>query len=116
MTFFLIAFIGMYIGRKVGWFFSKTILYECSLPMCRVMVFLWGILIAYLIHLLFQWQNPGLILKIIMGYSLGVYVAIPNYGLLVESSIPPSEILRHQLIGKIPIVTYILASILFAFL
>jgi len=104
----------MLIGRRVGWFLSKKFLYQSAMSVCIILSFLWGILIAYLIHYLIQWQHPGLVLKIIMGFALGGYVAIPNYGLIAESTIPHSEKLRHKLIGGIPAVTYILATIIFA--
>lgn len=33
MIFFLITFFGMYIGRKLGWFLSKRVLYVAPLPL-----------------------------------------------------------------------------------
>jgi hypothetical protein len=112
MIFFLIAFFGMYIGRRIGWFVSKNILYQTPLTLCIILCFLWGVLIAYSIHYLIQWQNPNIILKIIMGYCLGGYVASPNNGLIAESTIPESGRLRHELINLIPTLTYLVTLVI----
>jgi hypothetical protein len=40
---------------------------------------------------LIGWLHPNVVIKWIMGFALAAYVAIPNYGLLQESSIPDDK-------------------------
>lgn len=51
-----------------------------------------------------------------MGYALGAYVAVPNFGLLDEGTIPAHEQGRHSLISALPWLTYVAGSVAFAFL
>lgn len=95
---------------------SRTILYQSPLPVAIVGSIIWGGFVAYLIHLLIAWQHPHWILKWIFGFALGSYVSIPNYGLLQESSIPDHAMLQHSLISNLPYLTFIISSILFAYL
>ena len=113
MAFFILTFMFMFICRKVGWGLSKSVLYTSSMIISIFCCVAWGIFVALTIHKLIMWQEPGLILRIIMGYALGAYVSIPNYGLLVEGSIPDHALSQHTMISNIPLVVYIMA--LFAF-
>jgi hypothetical protein len=63
-----------------------------------------------------MWQHPFWLLKYILGFGMGAYVAVPNYGLLNESTIPPEEIRRHERISLLPLWTYILTSGVFAYI
>jgi hypothetical protein len=76
---------------------------------------LWGGIVASLVYALIQWRQPGLVLKIIMGYALGAYVSIPSFGLLDDASIPDSARSRHTVVSAIPLLTYILFMIAFPF-
>jgi hypothetical protein len=116
MLFFIIAFVGMYIGRKIGWALSRGILYFSSTPTAVTICVVWGVLVAFGVHVLNEWQHPNIILKIIMGYALGAYVSIPNFGLLNESTIPEKESSRHEMISLLPMTTYIIAIILLEWL
>jgi hypothetical protein len=111
MAYFFIMIIFMYIGRKIGWGISKSVLYTKSNSMVIVVCVIWGCAIALSIFGLIRWQEPNLILKIIMGYALGCYVAIPNFGLLNEGTIPTEAKDRHLLISTLPTVAYILAMV-----
>ena len=113
MIFFFCALVFMYIGRKLGWAFSKSLYFA---PVVGVFVFglIWGLAIAASIRGLVAWQEPGVILRWIMGYALGSYVAIPNYGLLNEATIPPEATTRHVLLKAVPFLTYIASSIVLA--
>ena len=124
MAFFLIALVGMYVGRKIGWAISKP-LYQWTLlfPNPKVVQIsviligvLWGGLIAFGVRELILWQHPGLILRIIMGYALGAYVAIPNYGLMNKDTLYGLGEEVDTLLSGHPLIVYILASIGFAFL
>ena len=115
MIFVLFTLIGMYFFRKIGWLLSRNVLYGANGAVVVFVCILWGAGIAYLLHLLIAWQNPNLILKIIFGYGFGLYISIPNYGLLNESSIPLIKKNRHLLIKAVPFFVFIITSILFAF-
>jgi hypothetical protein len=95
MVFFFIAIIFMYIGRKLGWSLSRAVLYTSSPVTSGIISAIWGVGVAFLIFSLIRWQHPNIILKIIMGYALGWYVAIPNFGLFHEGSIPDYAKERH---------------------
>jgi len=54
--------------------------------------------------------DPGTVLKWILGFALGACVAIPNYGLFAESTIPDSGLPRHSMISNLPLVTYVVTE------
>ena len=116
MIFVLAAIAGMYVGRKIGWAVSKAFLYTSPTGVVVITCLLWGAAVAFAIHALIRWQQPNIVFKIIFGFALGAYVAIPNYGLIAESTIPDRMIHRHLLIWNLPFWTFILASVAFAFL
>ena len=116
MAFVLLAFIFMYVGRKLGWSLSRGFLYSATTPVVVFACVVWGSLVALMIRGLIAWQQPHWILKIIFGFALGAYVAIPNFGLVMESTIPDHAVPRHQLISNVPFLTFIVASVGLAFL
>src|SRR5437867_2993291 len=116
MLFFFLAIAGMYVGRRLGWALSKNVLYDAQVVLAIIVCTLWGALVAFALYALIQWQHPGLILKIVMGYALGSYVAIPNYGLISEAAIPNEALPRHKLISWVPLISFILLSVASAFL
>jgi len=116
MVFFFVALIGMYIGRKLGWFLSKNLLYAAPLGVTLAACVAWGTLAAFGIYSLIQWQHPNIVNRIIMGYALGSYVSCPNYGLLDESTVPREVMQRHVLVKIVPLVVYVLSSVAFAIL
>ena len=102
-----------YIGRKIGWALSKLLMYKSPVYFCVGLCLLWGTLVAVAIQALIVWRDPGTILKWIFGYLLGCYVAIPNFGLFQEPTIPREIRGRHLLISCLPEVTYIVITVLF---
>src|SRR6266478_2736260 len=114
MAFVLVTMFGMYPGRRLGWLFSKLVLYTAPTAIAILGCMIWGCSVALLIHALIAWQHPHWVLKSIFGFALGAYVAIPNYGLLIESSIPAHATKRHELISALPLCVFIFASIAFA--
>jgi len=116
MIFIIVAIVGMLIARKIGWSISKLLLYPLTMIFSAILCFIWGIIIAFLIAELISWQNPYIIIKIIFGYGLGAYVAVPNYGLISETTISRSELSKHYMIKLLPLSSYIIFSIVFAFL
>ncbi len=116
MAFFFIALGFMYFGRKLGWALSRAALYTAPLAASIVLCVLWGVAIAAAIRGLITLSDPGLVLRWIMGYALGSYVAIPNFGLLYESTIPPQAQRRHLLISSVPLLVYIASSLALGYL
>lgn len=103
MAFALLAFTFMVIGRRFGWALSRVVLYSCPTTLAVLGTMCWGLLIAVGMRALLDWQQPTVMLRWGLGYALGAYVSIPNLGLLQESSIPPEDRPRHQLIGQAPL-------------
>lgn len=110
----VILVFGLPLGRKVGWIFSNAILYPLPTVFSAVFCVAWGCGVAYLTHRFIEWEHPRLILAVMI-YGAGGYVAIPNYGLFREASIPVEFHARHRTIQLLPLLSYILGSILFAF-
>lgn len=94
---------------------SRAILYSAPLAMVTVACVIWGALMAFLIHLLITWQHPHWIPKWIFGFALGAYVSIPNYGLLIESSVPDHAMFRHVMVSNLPYLIFIICSVVFAY-
>ena len=114
MLFFILAVIYLSIGRTLGWALSRSLLYTVRTPVLLVLGVAWGVLVAGTMRGLINWQEPGTILRWVMGYALGAYVAVPNYGLLNESTIPPEAALRHQLVFLLPLAAYVGSAVVLA--
>ena len=114
VVFIFIASIFMFFGRKLGWILSKKFLYTSPLTLALSLSFLWGFIIATGMFILINWQNPILILRIVLGYALGCYVSIPNFGLLDETRLPEGGQFkkRDTLISFWSAISYILVMIL----
>lgn len=116
MAFFLITCVlGPVVGRKIGWALSKGVLYGGPGVVVGIVCATWGISIAFLVQLSMVHFHPGWVLKV-LGYGAGAYMSIPNYGLLLESTIPGNVLPRHRIISRAPLVAFILGAICFAFL
>ena len=116
MVFFFIALVFMYVGRKIGWTLSKSVLYTASPVTTGIVSAIWGMGVAVTMVCLIRWLEPNIVLKIIMGYALGWYVAIPNFGLLQEGSIPEEAKPRHLMISTWPGVAYLVTIVTLSFL
>src|SRR5882724_234041 len=101
----------MYIGRKIGWALSRSILYSASTAVTTLLCVGWGIAVASCIHILTALLQPNIIVEVIFGFLLGAYVAVPNYGLLAESSISTGARQKHRMIGTLPVFAYVLTLI-----
>ena len=116
MIFAVIVFILTFPFRKAGWFISKKFIYVVSIPLALIVSFLWGALLAYFVHILIRWQNPALIVKIIFGYGFGSYLAIPNFKLFDESTLPDEELKRTAFIYVVSILGFIMFSVILGFM
>ena len=103
----------LYLGRKFGWGLSK-VMYVSGWLFCVIGCVLWGFADAYCLRVLINLLHPGVILKI-FGFGTGAYVSIPNYGLLDESTIPESALSKHLFIKGVPMLIFIVCSVVFAF-
>ncbi len=113
MLFAVCILVGIYLGRKVGWGLSKAILYPGSIGLTVGACIVWGMGVASLLRFGLNALHPGLVLKI-LGYGAGAYVATPNYGLFMESTLPIEIQGKHQLITSVPFVTFVVASLVLA--
>lgn len=114
MAFVIVALLGMYVARRISWALAREMY---SLP--RVVIFLlsllWGLLVAYLIHLNIMWQHPYWVLKWIFGFVLGAYSSMPAYGLWSANSTPPGLEVEDMLMTLPPFAVYVMASVVLAF-
>jgi hypothetical protein len=115
MPFFFAAIAFLFLGRKIGWFVSRAFLYPASLWMGTILSIGWGIGVAITVHGMISWGHPGVIMRWILGYALGAYVSIPNFGLVDDNSVPSHAQLQHMIISNLPLIVYIIGSIVFAF-
>jgi hypothetical protein len=113
LFFFLVCIFGLWVGRRVGWWFSKTFLYAG--PAVPVVLFLlvWGSGTALSLRLAIDWLHPGTVLKVI-GYGAGAYVSNPAFGLVREDTMADSAHDRHLLVNNLPLVVFIVAAIALA--
>jgi hypothetical protein len=114
MGFFFLAVTFMYIGRKAGWALSRNILDRARTSAAIMLCAAWGFLVALAMRGLIDYQQPGIILRWIMGYWLAAYVAIPNFGLRDESTIPNRTGRQHTLVSTVPLCVFIVSSICLA--
>jgi hypothetical protein len=115
LEFFLAAIFGMFLGRKLGWFFTRSALYPSPDLVAAILSIGWGILIAMLMTALIRWLHPYWIIKFIFGYFLGAYVAVPNYGLLRRDTAPDHARIKDNLISILSMWAYIILVAILAF-
>ena len=101
--------------RRLGWRLSRDSLYFVQSFFAVSFCITWGGCIAGLVHFLIGWLHPYWLVKWIFGYAQGAYAAVPNFGLLQESSIPPGAMVRHQILLTIPLISYVAMALLLAF-
>jgi hypothetical protein len=109
-AFVFAALVFMMIGRQLGWLFSKAFLHRSPIFLSVWGAILWGASVGMAVSGLIGWLHPGTTLRWIMGFALGAYVAIPNYGLFSESTIPDSDLPRHVMIKSVPLLSYVLTE------
>src|SRR5580704_9425794 len=107
IAFVFISFVFMVVGRKVGWWLSKLIFYPAPAVVSFINLIGWGVVVAVGMDVLIGWLHPNVVIKWIMGFALAAYVAIPNYGLLQESSIPDDKQMRHMMISWVSLIVYV---------
>jgi hypothetical protein len=108
--FILISLVFMTVGRKVGWGLSKVIFYPAPAVISFINLIGWGVAVAWGMSSLIGWLQPNVVIRWIMGFALAAYVAVPNYGLLQESSIPDDKQMRHRMIACVPLIVYVVTE------
>lgn len=101
------AFAFMFIGRYAGWAVSRGLLLRMPLVGVVAGCVIWGFLVAFSMSLLISEFQPGEIVRWIMGYALGCYVAIPHFGLLADDS----DWEYNNLATIVPILAFIVTSV-----
>ena len=101
--------------RRLGWRLSRGSLYFVPSFFAVTFCIMWGGCVAGADHLLIIWLHPFWLVKWIFGYGQGAYAAVPNYGLLRESSVPPGAMFRHQMLSIVPVISYVVTVGLLAF-
>jgi hypothetical protein len=110
MAFAFAALTFMLIGRRLGWALSKGFFYSAPAPLSFVGLLIWGIAVGWGMSRLIGWQHPNMTLKWVMGFALAAYVAIPNFGLFQESTIPEWDQARHAMISSLPLIAYVITE------
>jgi hypothetical protein len=116
IAFVLFSIVLLYLGRRFGWWLSKASLYGDALLVILVECVIWGCLVAGLTHTLIVWHHPHWILRWVFGFGIGLYVSVPNFGLIREDIVPEHAMSRHTMISQLPIWVFIVASVGLAFL
>jgi hypothetical protein len=111
----VLLFGGLIVGRTFGWGFSKIFLYPFPTWLAYSFCVLWAIGFAILAHLLIVVQHPGWVLKIII-FGEGWYLAIANYGLIRDDTVPQEFQRKHYLLTLIPTPVYIIAFLALTYL
>lgn len=114
MVYVVLTLLLLFAGRKIGWVISKY-MYTANKGVVVLFGLAWGAAIALSVRFLIDQNQPGIVMRWLMGYALGAYVAIPNYGLLDESTIPAERLPHHVLLKGIPWLWYIVLSAIMAF-
>jgi hypothetical protein len=110
IVFVFASLVFMYAGRRLGWALSKGFFYSVPPLLSAIGTIIWGIVVGWGISSLIGWEHPNLIVKWIMGFALGAYVAVPNYGMIQESTIPDSELARHIMISFVSLIAYVVTE------
>jgi hypothetical protein len=114
MAFFFGCLSSIWIGRKIGWAISRSVLYSSGWAVCLVLCVAWASGVACVLRLSILTTQPGLLLRL-FGYGAGAYISIPNYGLVDEKTIPERRMSRHIFIRSVPFIVYIVTSIMAVF-
>jgi hypothetical protein len=112
--FVALLLVAITLGRRLGWWLSKSTLYTSSLPLSVALCLLWGVVIGIVLQVAIQVFNPGTIVKV-FAYGAGAYLSVPNFALVNEASIPDDVQGRHLLIQVIPFAAFVGMSLWLVF-
>jgi hypothetical protein len=112
--FLAIVAIGLYVGRRAGWWLSRF-LYACPRTLCVVLCLVWALAIAFGLRLLIDDFRPGIITKA-FSFGVGFYVSSPSFGLVQEGTIPVSELPRHQFMTYVTPGAFVVSSAVLSFM
>jgi hypothetical protein len=107
--------VAMFVGRKLGWWLSKSTLYKSPLPLSIALCLGWGVVIGIGLHRLIQEFNPGAIAKV-FAYGAAAYTSIPNFALIAPGASISNDIQgRHRLIQVLSFAAFVGMSLWLAF-
>src|SRR6266542_3522601 len=80
VIFIVLAFVYMYIGRKIGWVLSRNILYSASAGVTALLCVGWGIAVGSCIHALLAWMHVLVLLLslALLGVTGVIFIAVFN--------------------------------------
>jgi len=99
------VFIGTIVGRFVGWWLSRSILFPAPRPLRLVLAAGWAFGIAALAHTWLRMEDPPFLLKALV-FAGGAYVAIPHYRMVAEHTIPPDRQAENNELYGIPFLVF----------
>jgi hypothetical protein len=76
-----------------------------------VFAVLWGGVVALAVHGLIAWQEPGLLLRGLLAYLPGAYVALPGLRLRGQPELTPEGARLYRLVPLISVLVYAGASV-----
>ena len=104
-----------YVGRMAGWSVSKAWLYTAPLPAAVAICLCWGAAVGVPMQALLSWLDPITALRWIFGYALGMYVAVPGFGLFDEATLSEESRVRHDIASLLPVAAYVGVMLAFGF-
>jgi len=110
LAFAIIALVYMVVGRQFGWGLSKRFLYTAPIVLSFIGTVVWGIVVGWSMSGLIGWLHPNIVFRWVLGFGLAAYVAVPNYGLFQETTIPEWEQMRHAMISWFPLIAYLVTE------
>lgn len=114
IIYIVVSILVMYVFRRGGWFFSKKFYIKFTYFHTIAFCLFWGFITAVAISYLIYEFDPNILVKIIFGFLMGCYIAIPNYKLFDESSIPAKALKKHKALSIIPLLIYIVLVVIYA--
>jgi hypothetical protein len=92
----------------------QTVLHKAPWLVCILLLVAWGTGIALGFRYLALWLQVGLVLKI-LGYCAAAYASTPDYGWTFESTGPNHARPRPMVMPQLSFLTFVIASVTFAF-
>ncbi len=102
--------------RKVGWTISKNVLYFSPTLVAVLLTVFWGVLVFYYFNYAVSYFKPNFYIGLIYGLLNGMYCANPAYALFNENTIPFNQLMKHNLINLVGILSFIILFLSNSFL
>ncbi len=113
--FILLSLISLFPFRRLGWILSKILYRLNNIIISIIFSVIWGSGIALIVIVGVNYYSPHIIIKIVFGYMLGGYLAVPNYGLVQESTASDSRFPNHFVISNLALIVFVIMCIIFSY-